>query len=82
MIFLLKGSLPWTEFGKKFKDMNFTFDDYLKERLKLTYQMETIEMCPNALRPIFRKIMLLGFTDLPPYDEVIEVLKKEIIKEI
>ena len=82
MIFLLNGSLPWTDFGKKFKHLNFTFDDYLKERLKKEYQKESIDMCPNSLKPIFRKVMLLGFKAVPPYDEVIEVLKKEIIKEI
>jgi hypothetical protein len=82
MIFLLNGTLPWTDFGKKFKEMNFSFDDYLKERLKMVYQMESIDMCPVSLRPIFRKVMLLGFKDVPPYEEVIQILKKEIIKEI
>ena len=46
MIFLLNGSLPWTDFGNKFKDNNFTFDDYLKERLKVEYQIKSIDMCP------------------------------------
>ena len=62
--------------------MNFEFDDYLKERLKMEYQTESINMCPVSLRTIFRKVMLLGFRDVPPYDEVIQILKKEIIKEI
>ena len=74
--------MPWTDFGKKFKDTNFTFDDYLKERLKMEYQTESIDMCPSSLKPIFRKVMLLGFRDAPPYEEVIQILKKEIIKEI
>jgi len=39
-------------------------------------------MCPESLRGLMRKILLLRFSDIPPYDEIIEALKQEIIKEV
>lgn len=41
MIFLLNGgSLPWSDFHKKFKDANYEFKDYLRERIDIKYMRE------------------------------------------
>lgn len=38
MIYLLnKNYLPWCDFHKKFKDTNYEFKDFLKERLDIKY---------------------------------------------
>ena len=29
-----------------------------------------------------KKVLLLNFSDVPPYDEIIEALKREIVKEV
>lgn len=69
MIYLLNdGTLPWTDFGKKFKHLNFTFEDYLMERIDIKYCKQIVEMCPNSLKPLLKKIMVLEFTEEPPYD--------------
>ena len=39
-------------------------------------------MCPESLRDIMRRILLLRFQDVPPYDDIIDALKQEIIKEV
>lgn len=82
MIFLLNGRLPWSDFGKKFKGNNFTFDDYLRERVNIKYSKEVMEMCPDNLKAIMKKVMLLGFTDTPPYAEIIEKIKREIARDV
>ncbi len=81
LIFLLNDQkLPWTDFQERF-DFD-DFEDYLKERMKPQYQYQVIEMCPQSLKPLLRKVMLLDFKDDPPYDEIISTLQEEIEKEM
>lgn len=41
MVFLLNGgALPWSDFHKKFKDRDFAFKDYLRERVDIRYMRE------------------------------------------
>lgn len=55
MIYLLNNcQLPWSNFVRDFKDENYKFSDYLKERLKVKYTKELIKMCPEALKPILK----------------------------
>ena len=69
MIYLLSNSsLPWSDFGKKFKGKNFTFEDYLRERIDVKYSREVMDLCPHNLKVIMKKVMLLGFMDTPPYE--------------
>jgi len=83
MIFLLNnGSLPWTDFGKKFKGNNYTFEDYLRERVNVKYSREVMDLCPDNLKGIMKKVLLLGFVDTPPYDEIIDKIKKEIARDV
>jgi hypothetical protein len=38
MIYLLNDNkLPWSGFSQEFRDCNYEFEDYLKERLKIKY---------------------------------------------
>jgi hypothetical protein len=39
-------------------------------------------MCPESLRDLMRKVMMLNYQIDPPYDEIIEKIKREIIKEV
>lgn len=83
MIYLLNDNwLPWSNFSKEFKGNNYQFEDYLRERLNVKYSKEAIMLCPNALRTVFKKILTLNFEDDPPYDELIELMKVEICKEV
>lgn len=82
MIFLLYGRLPWSDFGKKFKRNNYTFEDYLRERVNIKYSKEVMDMCPENLKPIMKKCMLLSFADKPPYGEIIETIKKEMARDV
>lgn len=39
-------------------------------------------MCPVALRLILKRVMMLNFEEEPPYDDIIELMKLEICKEV
>lgn len=39
-------------------------------------------MCPQPLKPIMKKVMLLSFNEDPPYEEIIDKLKLEIAKNL
>ncbi len=83
MIYLLNDSfLPWSDFHKKFKDANFEFKDFLRERLEIKYTKEVFKLAPKSLREILKRVLTLQFDEEPPYDEIIEKLKFEIQKEI
>ena len=83
MIYLLSDSyLPWSDFHKKFKDANFEFKDFLRERLEIKYTKEVFKLAPKSLREILKRVLTLQFDEEPPYDEIIEKLKFEIQKEI
>ena len=83
LIYLLNDShLPWSEFAKEFKGKKYQFEDYLRERVNVKYTKEAIIMCPISLRLVFKKILMLNFEDEPPYDELIELMKLEICKEV
>ena len=40
MVFMLNGGLPWSDFHKKFKDRDFAFKDFLRERVDIKYMRE------------------------------------------
>ena len=83
MIYLLnEGKLPWSNFGKRLKVRSLKFKDMLRERTKAQYSEEVLMMCPQPLREIMKKVMILGFTIEPPYDEIIEATKKLILFEL
>ena len=81
MVFLLNGgSLPWSDFHKKFKDANYEFKDYLRERIDIKYMREFFRQVPQSLRDIIKKILTLQFDEEPPYDTIAECIKLEIKK--
>ena len=41
-----------------------------------------MELCPVSLKDIMKKVMRLGFMDTPPYEEIIEKLKKEVARDV
>ena len=60
MIFLLNGGyLPWSEFHKKFKDENFSFKDFLRERIDIKYMREFFKLVPQNFREIIKKILTM-----------------------
>jgi len=81
MIFLLNGgSLPWSDFHKKFKDANYEFKDYLRERIDIKYMREFFKQVPQPLRDIIKKILTLQFDEEPPYDAITDAIQNEIRK--
>ena len=79
MVFLLNGgSLPWSDFHKKFKDRDFAFKDYLRERVDIRYMREFFRQVPSAFREIVKQILTLKFDERPPYDELESKIKSEI----
>ena len=79
MVFLLKGgNLPWSNFHKKFKDRDFAFKDYLRERVDIRYMREFFRQVPSAFREIVKQILTLKFDERPPYDELECKIKSEI----
>ena len=83
MIYLLnENQLPWSDFVKMFKDKDYVFGDYLNERLDIKYTKELIQMCPNPLKKILKQILTLRFNQEPPYDELIELLKQQIVTNV
>lgn len=80
MIYLLNnGSLPWSNFHSKFE--GYEFKDFLKERQKIEYTKALFDMVPKSLRGLIKKILTLSFEEEPPYEKIIEKLKKELKKE-
>ena len=60
MVFMLNGgSLPWSDFHKKFKDRDYAFKDFLRERVDIKYMREFFKQVPSALREIVKKILIL-----------------------
>ena len=77
MIYLLNNNkLPWSDFVKTFKNQNYRFSDYLRERLNIKYTKEVIMMCPKELRKITKYVLSMKFNEEPPYNEIIDLLKK------
>jgi hypothetical protein len=37
-------------------------------------------MTPKSLKPILSEVLMLGFDEAPPYDYIIDKIKKEILK--
>jgi hypothetical protein len=72
MVYLLnKNYLPWCDFHKKFKDTNYEFKDFLKERLDIKYTKELFKLIPKDLREMIKNNFTLQFDDKPPYDYII-----------
>ena len=83
MVYLLnKNYLPWCDFHKKFKDQNYEFKDFLRERLEIKYTKEVFRLIPKDLRDMFKKVFTLQFEEEPPYENMINTIKAEIQKEI
>jgi len=60
MIFLLNENyLPWSNFHKKFKDANFEFKDFLRERLEIKYTKEVFKIAPKSIREMLKKVFTL-----------------------
>ena len=83
MVYLLnKNYLPWCDFHKKFKDTNYEFKDFLRERLEIKYTKEVFRIIPKDLRDIFKKVFTLQFEEEPPYDYILSTIKNELQKDI
>lgn len=83
MVYLLnKNYLPWNNFHERFQNMNYDFDDFLRERLELQYTKQVFRMTPKSLRHMLKKIFTLQFTAEPPYDWIIQTLTKQLKEEI
>ena len=41
-----------------------------------------MDLCPDNLKGIMKKVLLLGFMETPPYQEIIDKIKKEIVKDV
>jgi hypothetical protein len=81
MIYLLNGSwLPWINIASEFPE--YDLKDWLKERLNFQYTQEFFEMVPKSLRSTIKKVLMLDFEDEPPYDLIIDKLKKELLKNV
>ena len=82
MIYLLnENKLPWSNFNKKFKDLEKSFSDYLSERLELHYTKELFKMVPKSFRAVLKEILVLTFDQEPKYDYYISKIKHEMMKE-
>lgn len=83
MVYLLnKNYLPWCDFHKKFKDTNFEFKDFLRERLEIKYTKEVFRIIPKELREMFKKVFTLQFEEEPPYEYIINSITSEILKDV
>ena len=83
MVYLInKNYLPWCDFHKKFKDTNYEFKDFLRERLEIKYTKDVFRMIPKDLRDIFKRVFTIQFEEEPPYEYIINSLKAEIQKNI
>ena len=72
MIYLLHdNTLPWSNFAQVFKDKNYEFKDYLRERIDIKYTREVIDMCPKSMTFMLKKILTMKFEEVPPYDDLI-----------
>lgn len=81
MVFMLNGgSLPWSDFHKKFKDRDFAFKDFLRERVDIKYMREFFKQVPQSLREIVKKVLTLQFDEKPPYDELERKIRQECKK--
>ena len=76
------GKLPWSDFAKKFKGRNMSFDDYLQERLEVTYTKKVLDMCPSKIKQQLKNSIMLRYHEKPNYEEFTEVLKDHILKEM
>jgi hypothetical protein len=61
---------------------NYQFEDYIKERLDIKYTWMVIDMCPQSLKCLFKRVITMGFEDEPPYAEIIQAFKNEILKDV
>lgn len=60
MIYLLnKNQLPWCDFHKQFKNQNYEFKDFLRERLDIKYTKEVFKIVPKELREMLKRIFTL-----------------------
>jgi len=60
MVYLLNGNfLPWCDFHKKFKEKNYEFKDFLRERLDIKYTKEVFRMISKDLRNVFKKVFTM-----------------------
>ena len=83
MIYLIgKNKLPWSDFGKRFKDEGYDLKQMLIERQKFVYTEELFDIVPKPLKGIVKKILMLSFDEEPPYDLIIEKIKREILKNV
>ena len=77
MIYLLKGTLPWNKFSKRFEGRSFEF--LLKERHKIEYIKEFMRMVPLPLKSFVKEIILLKFEDEPDYNGIKTIIEDHII---
>ncbi len=60
MIFLLNDNqLPWSDFHTKFKDQDYEFKDFLRERLEIKYTQKIFKMVEKPLREMLKKVLTL-----------------------
>jgi hypothetical protein len=79
MFYLLNNNyLPWCDFYKKFKDTEYEFKDFLRERLGIKYTKEVFQIIPKDLREMFKKVFTLQFDEEPPYEYIINSIKGEM----
>jgi hypothetical protein len=72
MVYLINNNtLPWCDFHKKFKDANYEFKDFLRERLEIKYTKGVFRMIPKELRDMFKRVFTMQFEEEPPYDYII-----------
>ena len=83
MFYLLNNNyLPWCDFYKKFKDTEYEFKDFLRERLGIKYTKEVFQIIPKDLREMFKKVFTLQFDEEPPYEYIINSIKGEMKNEV
>lgn len=83
MVYLLNNNyLPWCDFHKRFKQKKYEFKDFLKERLDIQYTKEVFSIIPKNLREMFKRVFTMTFEEDPPYDLIVNSLKREIMADI
>ena len=76
MVYLLKGSLPWSNLQQKYKDKPFEF--YLNKRYDIDQIEQFMKMTPKKFRKEIKNVLMLQFDEKPDYDGLIKMFKTEI----
>ena len=74
--------LPWCSFTNKFKNTQNMFQQLLRERLQKKYTYKLFEMVPSDLKDCLKKVLTLSFNEKPPYDYIIECLKRSFMNSL